>query len=85
MSPFTVEWDPDAETELARIWLAAADPDEVTQAQARIDQLLARNPSGHGQPLSEGLWRIEVPPLVVNYTIGDANKHVQVTWVRRAD
>jgi hypothetical protein len=85
MSPFTVEWDPDAEIELARIWLHAGDPGAVTQAQAQINQLLARHPSGHGQPLSEGLWRIEVPPLVANYTIDDAGQHVQVTWVRQSD
>lgn len=82
MMPFTVEWDTDAENELARIYMQASDPMAVTQAQARADKLLASNPVGNGQLLSEGLYRIDVWPLVVNYTIDSARRHVQVTWAR---
>jgi hypothetical protein len=82
MMPFTVEWDKDPEDELARIYMQASDPMAVTQAQARADKLLAANPTGNGQLLSEGLYRINVRPLVVNYTLDPARRHVQVTWVR---
>jgi hypothetical protein len=82
MNPFAVEWEPDVEDELARLWLRAPDPAAVTRAQARIDELLERNPAGNGQLLSEGLYRIEVPPLLVNYTIDHAGRSVSVTWVR---
>jgi hypothetical protein len=69
MNLFTVEWEPDAEDTLARIWLTAPDPDAVTRAQARADQLLARNPTGHGRHLHEGVYRLDVPPLAVVYTV----------------
>lgn len=82
MMPFTVEWDKDAEDELTRIYMQASDPMAVTRAQARADKLLAANPVGNGRLLSEGLYRIDVWPLVVNYTIDPARRHVQVTWVR---
>ena len=82
MMPFTVDWDKDPEDELARIYLQASDPMAVTQAQARADKLLAANPTGNGHHLSEGLYRIDVWPLVLNYTIDPARRHVQVTWVK---
>jgi hypothetical protein len=59
MTRYTVEWEADAEGELADIWLQASDTDAVTQAQARIDRLLARDPAGHGRHLGEGLWQIQ--------------------------
>jgi hypothetical protein len=79
---YTVDWDPDAEIELARIWLQAPDPGAVTRAQAEIDRLLGRNPDGHGQHLAEGLWRIDVSPLAATYTIDAVRRQVQVTGVR---
>lgn len=82
MTSFTVEWDAPAENELAQIYLDASDPASVTRAQARVDRLLAANPAGNGELLSEGLYRIEVEPPIVNYTIDNAQHHVQVTWVR---
>jgi hypothetical protein len=82
MMPFTVEWDTDAENELARIYMQASDPLAVTQAQARADKLLSGNPVGNGQLLSEGLYRMHEPPLIVNYTVDLARRHVEVTWVR---
>jgi hypothetical protein len=81
---WTVEWDPPAEDELTRLWLRAPDRNAVTAAQAQIDQLLARDPLSNGRHISEGLFRIDVPPLTVNYTIDQTNRRVEVTWVRRS-
>lgn len=81
MNLFTVDWGPDAEVELARIWMTAPDPKAVTAAQARADQLLARNPVGHGRHLHEGLYRIDSPPLFLHYTVDDASRTVSVTGV----
>ncbi len=78
MNPWTVEWDPSAEQELARLWMLAADPQAVTDAQARIDRLLARNPIGNGQHLAEGLYRLCVPPLTVYYRIDPDSRLVYV-------
>lgn len=82
MTPYTVEWRPEAENELARIWLRyVAARGAITAAQARLDQLLARDPLGSGRHRSEGLYRIDVPPLCCTYTV-DAKQHrVEVTWV----
>ena len=82
MNWFRVEWEPAAEDELARIWLRAADPQPVTKAQAEADRILARDPTKYGRHHSEGLYRIDVPPLILTYSIDLANRLVEVTWVR---
>ena len=84
MNPFLVEWEPPAEDELARIWLRAVDPLAVTRAQAQADGLLSRDPIKYGRYLSEGLYSIDVPPLVITYTIDNPNRLVVVTWVRQS-
>jgi hypothetical protein len=82
MNLYRVEWDPAAEDELARIWLQSSDPQAVTAAQAQADQLLARDPMKYGRHLSEGLYSVDVPPLVLTYTVDPANRLVEVTWIR---
>jgi hypothetical protein len=82
MSPFRVEWEPAAEDELARIWLRSSDPQAVTSAQAQADRLLARDPIKYGRHLSEGLYGIDVPPLMLTYTIDLKARLVEVTWIR---
>lgn len=81
MNPFSVEWLPAAEDELARIWVQAVDRRAVTAAQAEIDRRLSRDPLGNGYHLAEGLYRITVLPLNCTYTVNAARRHVQVTWV----
>ena len=81
MSPSQVEWETAAEDELARFWLRSSDPQAITAAQAKADQLLARDPVKHGRHLSEGLYCPDVPPLAVIYAIDSAKRCVQVTWV----
>ena len=82
MTRFRVEWESPAEDELARLWLQPGDPQAVTVASARAEQLLARDPLKYGRHLSEGLYSIDVPPLVLTYTVDQANRLVEVTWVR---
>jgi hypothetical protein len=84
MSLFLVEWLPAALEELARLWLLASDPEAITKAQNEADQLLARDPIKYGRHLSEGLFRLEVQPLILNYTIDFQNRRVEVGWVRTA-
>jgi hypothetical protein len=81
MKPFDVEWLPEAEDELAVMWLNAVDRPAVTAAQARADQLLARDPDANGRHLSEGLYAIDVLPLRLNYTINRAARKVEVSEV----
>lgn len=63
-------------------WPASGSGPAITAAQAQADQLLARDPIKYGRHLSEGLYSIDVPPLVLTYTIDQANRLVEVTWVR---
>jgi hypothetical protein len=77
---FTIDYDRDAEDNLADIWLGAADPAAVTRASAAVEHALATNPM-QGDYLSEGLWRFLAPPLAVHYSIDTPRRHVQITHV----
>jgi mRNA-degrading endonuclease RelE of RelBE toxin-antitoxin system len=81
MNSFAVEWAASAEDELALLWMQAADRQAVNAAQVRADQLLAADPVGNGHPLSEGLYRLTVPPLKLIYTIDEQNRRVEVAAV----
>ena len=54
MSRFTVVWTPDAEAELANIWMNAGDPAAVSAAADTIDAELANNPLGIGESGERG-------------------------------
>jgi hypothetical protein len=81
MNPYSVEWLPEVLDDLADIWMRAADRHAVTVAQATIDRLLAQSPETMGHLLAEDLWRINVPPLWVTYTIDDVAHRIQVDSV----
>jgi hypothetical protein len=80
---FTVDWQPEAADALADVWTVATDQAAITRAAAAVDQVLALDPLGLGEYLSEGLWRLRVPPLVAHYTLDLARRRVEVTHVAR--
>jgi hypothetical protein len=80
---YTVIWDPDAEQELARIWMSAPDPAAVTVAAHRIDQSLGRDPGGSGESRDEPLRILLVPPLGVYYEVDEDRRVVEVGKVWR--
>ncbi len=82
MNPYSVDWTDDALDSLALLWLQAAAPADVNQAQAMIDSLLARAPLHHGTEVSEGLRELTIPPLRVLYSVDDAQRAVEVSSVR---
>ena len=84
MNPYTVDWNQDALSDLADIWLQASDRRAVTDAQARADQLLADDPLGQGRHQAEGLYRLLVSPLVIFYSVDMARQSVEVSrvWYR---
>jgi plasmid stabilization system protein ParE len=82
MTPYSVDWLPDAQQELADIWLLAADRLAVTRAQAEIDRLLASNPLGSGAHLSEGLYKVFVAPLLAFYEVQHGERLVEVSNVK---
>jgi hypothetical protein len=81
MTPYDVDWLPDALQALADLWVQAADRQAVTDAQAEIDRTLAQDPLSTGHPLPEGLYRLVVPPLAVLYSVDQTRRHVAVEAV----
>ena len=79
---FTVRWERAALRQLTSVWLQATDRNAVTAAQALTDQLLRRDPFGNGRHLSEGLYRLDVPPIAVYYTIDLLAQSVEITTIR---
>jgi hypothetical protein len=82
MTPYRVIWEADAESLLADLWLDSVDRNSITSMQAQVDRLLARDLFQHGRLLSEGLYRIHVGCLLVNFTVEVDARIVNVTWVR---
>ena len=80
---FTVEWEPPIRHELHELWAVAPDPAAVRAAHDEVERLLGTDPFGAGRHLSEGLWRLVVPPLVVHYTINPDARMVEITDVAR--
>lgn len=78
MKNFRVEWQPDAQDDLADIWLRAANRQEVTLASRLIDAKLADKPAAWGKELSEGIYRLTVSPVRVLYSIDASRQLVEV-------
>lgn len=83
---FTVIWLPQAERELAVIWMAATDRNAVSEASNRIDQMLERNPLGVGESRDEGFRVLIERPLGVYYSVDEDQQLVQVgnVWMVRS-
>jgi mRNA-degrading endonuclease RelE of RelBE toxin-antitoxin system len=82
MNEFEVEASEEAEHQLARIWISAgADRSAVVAAQHDAERKLAANPTKAGRHVAEGLYRLDVPPLVVYYTILRAERIVRITEI----
>ena len=76
---YSVDWAPDAESELAEIWVNQ--PDErrnISMAQNQIDRLLTRDPLGYSSMLSEGLYAIVVQPLRIIFEVSNTEMSVRV-------
>jgi len=80
---YHVRWEQETEAQLTRIWLTSHPRAAVTKAQADADRLLAQDPYRHSRFVSEGLYRLDIPPLAIDFTIDDAARTVTVESVRR--
>jgi mRNA-degrading endonuclease RelE of RelBE toxin-antitoxin system len=82
VNPYDIQLEPEAEDQLAAIWTAAGGRrDAITRAQDTADRRLAADPFRYGRHLSEGLYRLDVPPLVIYYTVLTDARVVKVTEV----
>lgn len=85
MKGFAVVWWQFAKSRLADLWLEAADKATVTRAANEIDQQLAADPELCAEDCHEGLCRLTVDPLAVQFTINNLDRRVTVWTVRRSD
>jgi len=69
---FTVIWSPSASGEYAGFILTSIDRAiEIENAGYDINDKLEVNPTGYGQHIREGIWRISSGPIVAIYSIED--------------
>lgn len=80
---FSVVWSSSAQSDYTIIAFSNFDRSrDIELAGDEIDDKLKRNPTGSGQHLSEGLWRIESGPMVAVYSIDGNRVSVDaVHWV----
>jgi plasmid stabilization system protein ParE len=79
---FTVLWTPDAEQELAAVWLSAEDRNAVTSAAHGIDALLRVDPQTRGESRQHEVRVLFAPPLGVDFEVveGDRTVYVLAVW-----
>jgi hypothetical protein len=83
MTRYTVTWHPEAENELTTLWLSAEDRSEITAAVQAIDLALASDAATKGVEIAEGLRAFLAPPLRVLFVMHDADRVVEIEFVRR--
>jgi hypothetical protein len=78
---YTVVWLPDAEQELAALWLDPASRADVTDASDRIDRMLRRDPERWGESRSDDQSVLFVAPLGVLFRIKPEDCLVEIVHV----
>lgn len=78
---YVVTWLPDAEQELARIWLAAADRAEVTYVADWIEQRLKSDPEDAGESRSDGRRILLSAPLGIIFRVLAPDRRVVISHV----
>jgi hypothetical protein len=84
LKPFIVVWWEIAQSRLAELWIAAADRTAIRRAADEIDRRLATNPKSCVEGDQEGLCRMTIEPLSVQFTIDEENQAVTI-WTVRSD
>lgn len=78
---YTVIWLPNAEQELAALWLNAPDRGAVTKAAAVMDQLLEKEPENEGESRPNGRRILFAAPLAAIYRVHSDKRQVDVLHV----
>lgn len=82
MKPYIVVWWEFAQSRLADLWISAADRTAIRRAADEIDRRLATNPKSCIESNHEGLCRMTIEPLYVQFTIDEENQAVIIWTVR---
>ena len=80
---YTVEWIHQAQSDLATVWLAAADRNAVSAASARLDAALADRPLELGESRQSSVSRMTFDePLGIEFEVTEDDKRVivQAVW-----
>jgi len=78
---YSVIWLPDAENELAAIWIASSRREEVTLAAAELDRRLAENGEEEGESRHHHFRITFESPLALVFRVDEVNKAVFVGQV----
>jgi len=70
---------------LAELWLTALDRAEVSRAANEIERLLRDDPAAHATHISEGLWKLVVPPLIALFEIRESDRIVEIARIDRGE
>jgi len=80
---YKVVWEDSARSEVAAEFVAGKDKVAIIDAAYQIDRALESDPIKNGEPLSEGIYYIDRPPLRAIYSIDSESKQVDVGRIRR--
>jgi hypothetical protein len=77
---YRLEWLPAAEQVLAAIGprLAGAAADDLARAIRMVELVLEQDPDNVGKPLFDTVYRLTIPPLLVEYEIVAAERRVAI-------
>lgn len=79
---YTVVWTPDAERELAAVWLAAADREGVTAAVHQLEQDICASPLSVGESRRSSIERVAyLTPVGLTFLVVVDDSRVFVTAV----
>lgn len=78
---YSVIWLPNAEEELAALWLNASDRGAITKAAAALDELLARDPAKDGESRPNGRRILFAAPPAAIYRVHVKARQVDVLHV----
>lgn len=79
---YTVVWDPEAEDELARLWMQSFVQRDITSAANAIDIALRDDPLGKGIILDHRKYELYLYPLRVLFKVTESDRLVQVLTIR---
>jgi plasmid stabilization system protein ParE len=81
---YRVFWTPDAENDLATLWIDAANRDEVSRVADQIDRLLHEDAHLQGESRDENSRVLFALPFVVEFAVVESAQDVYVVGIWKA-
>jgi plasmid stabilization system protein ParE len=79
---YTVVWKPEAERQLAEIWVDTVYREAVTAAANQVEEILRARPGDAGESRGGCRRILVVEPLVVQFDVFDEDRSVRVLRIR---